>query len=497
MKKTLSLMILAGLLTASLASCVVEGNDPEVPTGSEPYYQVTTSQTPQVTLPQQNSNPKEVTYIPANEIVYIIDKNVSLKPDDEAGASITLGVTTKLTRIGTSSYWSKVEYQGAVYYIAKTALTTDDLGEETFTACTKTKYVSGGTVYVRPYASSSADLYKAMNIASDLGSRTTGDEIKVIAESKDWSKIEWTESGTTKKGFIHNSMLSDRKPSVSDTEFLNQFTANEPVTMYVSVGQTVLREKPYADDRGSEMDVLKKGTAVTVIATGTVENVLWSMVEWEVNSVKVKYYVASSSLAATTPSNATLEQMLKAYPTLVAFETEIDLYVSADSMNGRSTPTLLKEADNIVKSLFKGNKVHAVASGRIEGQDANGASTTITWCLIQDPDPEIGFYFVSYSYLTPNADGTPAPIPVSLEELIKTHGFTKLSTPITMTVKAKSKVMSAPNVSSVVGELEQGTNVSVVARGAISDGFVTNDWYIIKHENTYYFIIQGQLELPA
>jgi len=494
MKKTLSMMILAGVLATSLASCVVQGGGDPVPTGTEPYYQVTTNTPPTVTTPLPSNDPTSVVYAPVDETVYIVSKNASLKSVENTANAITLGATTELHRIGKSTSWSKVEYNGAAYYIASSLLTTDDLGEKTFTSCDKTLYVKSGSVNVRFYAS-------AEDFSEILGTRQAGDAIKVIAENGTWSKIEWTEGANTKKGFIKTSLLSDTQPSVSDTEFLKHFTLlDEPATMYVSAETANLRMKPYGDDRGTlvDPDGLPKGTAVTVIARGTVENVAWSMVEWKVGTVKEQYYIATKYLSVTAQSAATLDQMLKAYPELVAFEAAKDLYISVDQAFGRSTPTRIADengnASNAIKMLYKKNSVKAVASGRIEGQAPDGTSEFITWCLIQDS--ELGFYFVAYSNLTPNADGTPAPIPVSLDQLVANYGFTKLPAPVAMTVKEESDVMNAPDASSVATKLAQGTAVSVVARGQTGD-FVKNDWYIIEYEGTYYFIIQGQLELAA
>ena len=155
MKASVSLMSLAGVLAASLSSCVVQSGQTNVPTGTEqPYYQVTTApQTPIVTPPPVSNDPADLTYAPADETVYISAKNAGLKLAEDTTRSITLGITTELHRIGKSTSWSKVEYQGAQYYIASSLLTTDDLGEKTFTACQKTLYVNTGSVNVRLYAS--------------------------------------------------------------------------------------------------------------------------------------------------------------------------------------------------------------------------------------------------------------------------------------------------------------------------------------------------------
>ena len=168
-------------------------------------------------MPIQNNDPSSITYAPADETVYISAKNASLKSVENTSNAITLGVTTELHRIGKSTTWSKVEYQGAQYYIATSLLTADDLGEKTFTSCDKTLYVNTGSVNVRLYASADN------TFSTILGSRNSGDEVKVIAENGTWSKIEWVEKGNEKKGFIKSEFLSTTQPSASDTEFLQHF----------------------------------------------------------------------------------------------------------------------------------------------------------------------------------------------------------------------------------------------------------------------------------
>ncbi len=490
------MMILAGVLAASLSSCVVQSGQTNVPTGTEPpYYQVTTGpQTPIVTPPPVSNDPADLTYAPADETVYISAKNAGLKLAEDTTRSITLGITTELHRIGTSTSWSKVEYQGAQYYIASSLLTTDDLGEKTFTSCQKTMYVNTGSVNVRLYAS-------AENAFSTiLSNRSAGDAVSVIAENGTWSKIEWTEKGAPKRGFIKSEFLSATQPSVSDTEFLKAFTLlDEPVIMYVSDETANLREKPYADDRGTLVvpDGLPKGTEVKVVARGTVENTAWSMVEWKDGSVKRQYYIASKCLSVTLESAATLDQMLDAYQELVEFDSVKDLYISVNQAFGRSTPTRILDEDgnpsNAVKILILKDAVKAVAYGTIEGQDPEGNKEERTWCLIQDA--ELGFYFVDYTILTPNADGTPAPIPVSLDQLITNYGFTKLTNAVSMKIKANdTDIMSAPDADSVVDSLDADTVVSVVAQGSTGE-YVKNDWYIIEYNGSHYFIIQDQLSL--
>ena len=387
MKKTIGLMILAGVLTASLASCVVKTPDQQpAPTGNETFYSPSTGSSVTPIIP--TSDPSQVTYAPVDETVYITAKNAVLKLVANTAESIQLGQITELHRIGKSSSWSKVEYNGQQYYIASSLLTTDDLMEKTFVACNKTMYVNTGSLNVRQYPSAEN------SYSTILETRSQGDEVKVIGENGTWSKIEWTHEGAKKTGFLKSSFLSSTPVSGVD-DFLKYFTAlDSPVTMYVSTATANLRTKPYADARGpiapSVPDGLPKGTAVVVVAKGTVENVAWSMVEWTEGSVKKQYYIAASCLDVTAGEKATLEQVLNVYPELEQFETAQNLYICDNQAFGRSTPTRLADdkgnPTNVIKLLYKKDPVVAVAAGKIAGQTPEGVEEAITWCLIQDPD---------------------------------------------------------------------------------------------------------------
>ena len=131
MKKTLSIMILAGLLTAGLASCVVDGNntDGTLPAGTEPNYQITTGaqETDPIVIP--TNDPAQVTYTPADDTVYVAATSASIKQVADVTKSENIPQLTELHRVGTSANWCKVEYNGQQYYIASSLLTTDDLME--------------------------------------------------------------------------------------------------------------------------------------------------------------------------------------------------------------------------------------------------------------------------------------------------------------------------------------------------------------------------------
>ena len=40
-----------------------------------------------------------------------------------------------------------------------------------------------------------------------------------------------------------------------------------------------------------------------------------------------------------------------------------------------------------------------------------------------------------------------------------------------------------------------GTTLTVVAKGKVGTEFVSDDWYIVEFEGSYYFVMQSLLEL--
>ena len=490
LKRNISLMILAGVLAASLASCAVSSDDPESTKGSSenPQYTYTndggnTPETPTV-------DPEDVVYTPVNETVYVISENASFRLVSDTSQTAKFGLITEMTRTGYSSSWSKVQYEGAEYYVATSALTADDLLGKSFTSCNKTQYVNVNQVNVRKLASSNN------TISGIAGTIDLDTEVKVTAEGEDWSKVQVTIDGKTVEGFIYSEYLSDTKVNVEESEYLKYFTAlDEPVTMYVSgVSTANLRQKPYADDnRGPLVEGVGKGlpegTAVKVIAKGTVEEHDWCMVEWSVNGVPTKCYMSESCLSLTPGGQqATLDDMIKAYPGLVKYDSAMTLYTTG-SLNGRSSPSFAKDSDgkdfNIVKSLNKADAVKAVAYGMLETIDEDGSKFDMTWVLVEDE--ELGFYFVSYCYLTPNSDGTPAQIPASLDELLELYGFTE--TTLTIKTSVDINAMSTPDGSNVAKEIAEGTTLKVVAQGQTGDEFLKVKWFIVEYDDGLYFIV--------
>ncbi len=483
MKRRISLMILAGILAASLASCEVKGNgDDPLPDDKEPEYQITTT-TGDNTTPDIPSvtDPTQVTYTAVDDFVYVSVANITAKLVSDVTQTKVLPQLTELHRVGKAANWCKVEHEGQEYYVATKSLTEDDIGEKTFVACDKTLY-NMGDVNVRKYASSNNDF-------SDKLTTIKGDAIaiKVVAQSelKGWSKIEVTYDGKEYKGFMSTKYLTTNPTGEAD-DYDQHFDAlATPMNMYVSVGQVAVRERPYTD--ALEKGVLQKNTQVKVLAKGTIEGMEWCAIEYQNASYEmVNYFVATDCLSVV---GGDLDQLLEFYDELVEFDEPKTFYISVDRANVRSTPAV--RDDNSAGVLVKTNEVKAVAMGVFQQE---GGSSTMTWCLIEDGKG--GYCFISYGVLTSNSDGTPAPAVTDVNELIAKYGFTAVSGEVSKKFKVdNSGLYGEPTTTVECKKLAQGTVVKVVAEGETTTKYGTkNPWYIVEYNGYYYFVLQNVLE---
>ena len=487
MKRTLSLMILAGMLTVGLASCVVRGkgeDSGETYTGTEPIIiDTTVTTTDQTNSGVPSTDPTLVNYTAVDDVVYVASASASLKLASDVTQTKNLQQLTELHRVGKSANWCKVEYDGVEYYVQTKVITTDDVGEKTFVELeTPETLYNMGTVNIRKYASSDN------NFSTKLV--TTGEDpiaITVLAQSqlKGWSKIQATIDGEVYTGFMSTKYLTTNASGAAD-DFDQHFEVLANKTqMYVSVGQVAMRERPYTD--GMEKGVLKKNTEVTVVGKGTVEGMEWCAIEYENASYElVNYFVASDCLSVV---GGDLDQLLEFYEELVKFDAPKTFYISVDKANLRSTPAI--RDDNYAGVLVKTKEVKAVAMGTFE-QD--GGSSAMTWCLIEDGNG--GYCFVSYGVLTSNSDGTPAPAVTDVNFLIEKYNFKKVTGEVTKKFKVDdSGIFGEPTTTVECKKLAKGTEVKVIAEGETTTKYGTkNGWYIVEYNEYYYFVLQRVLE---
>ena len=484
MKRRISLMILAGVLAASLASCQVKRKgDDDLPGEKEPQFSASSEDTSTPAIPSV-TDPAQVTYTAVDDFVYVSVANITAKLVSDVTQTKVLPQLTELHRVGKSANWCKVEYEGQEYYVATKSLTDDDIGEKTFVECDKILY-NMGDVNVRKYASSNNDFSDKLTTIRNIDE--TPVVIKVVAQSevKGWSKVEVTYDGKEYKGFMSTKYLTTNSTGAAD-DFNQHFEVlTTKAQMYVSVGQVAVRERPYAD--GSEKGVLQKNTQVAVVGKGTVEGMEWCAIEYSVGvNLWANYYVAADCLSVV---GGNLEQILEFYGELEKFDEAKTFYISVDKAFTRSTPAVRE--DNSAGVLYKTNAVKAVAMGTF-AQD--GGSSSMTWCLIEDGNG--GYCFVSYSVLTSNSDGTPAPAVTDVNFLIEKYGFTKVSGEVVKKFKVdNSGIYQDPTPTSEFKKLALGTEVKVIAEGKTLTYFGTeNLWYIVEYNNNYYFVAQGALE---
>ena len=480
MKRTVSLMILAGMLTAGLASCVVKGgseNTGEVPTGTQPIYDITTDSGESTTAPAPTNDPTQVNFTAVDDVVYVASASAPLKLASDTTQTKNLTQFTELHRIGKSAGWYKVEHEEQVYYVLPKYITEDDIGEKTFVACDKTLYTTDD-LKIRPYASINDDFAEALTTVKKAT------EVKVVAQSelKGWSKVEVVYEGTTYNGFMGTKYLTTEE-SGEENDFSMLFTLlDEPVELYVSVGKVTVRERPYMD--GLYKGELTENTAVKVLAKGTVEGREWCAIEYKTASYEtMNYFVSADCLS---PVGGSVEQLLAFYDQLEKFAEPKTFYISADKVNVRRTPAVIE--GNVAETVYKTNQVKAIAMGAFAESDGS----TTTWCLVETASGKYGF--ISYKYLTSNSDGTPAPAVLDLSFLLEKYGFTA-TTETNMKFKVgDSGLYGEPTTKVDPKKLAEGTVVKVVAQGETTTVFGTkNGWYIVEYQGYYYFALQTVL----
>ncbi len=489
MKRRISLMLLAGILATSLASCVVDGGDEPLPNTKEPTYEISSSTGDITPTPTPSvTDPAQVSYTAVDDFVYVSVANITAKLVSDVTQTKVMPQLTELHRVGKAANWCKVEFEGQEYYVATKSLTEDDIGEKTFVECDKTLY-NMGDVNVRKYASSNNDFSSKLTTIKNVGGHAVA--IKVVAQSelKGWSKVEVTYDGKEYTGFMSTKYLTTNSTGKAD-DFDQHFEVlSDKMNMYVSVDQVAVRERPYAggDDAGAEKGLLKRNDKVTVVGKGTVEGMDWCAIEYQNEAYEnVNYFVAADCLSVV---GGDLDQLLDFYKELERFSEPKTFYVSADKAYTRSTPAVRN--DNSAGVLEKTNEVKAVAMGVFEQE---GGSSSMTWCLIEDGKG--GYCFISYGVLTSNADGTPAPAVTDVNELMAKYGFTAVSGEISKKFKVdNSGLYGEPTTTVECKKLEKGTIVKVVAEGETTTKYGTkNPWYIVEYNGYYYFVLQNVLE---
>ena len=472
MKKRILALLLAGLLTASLASCFNNSSNvgnKETTGGTEPEQ--TTPSVEETTAPDEPIVFKEV-----DETVYtVVDKAKLLISPDSTTGIVQVNKLTEMRRIKVNAVWSVVEYMDQEYYVASVSLTNADLLGKNFTACSpeKTMYVKSETLNIRMYASS--EQYSTV-----IDHLERNDTVTVVAEGTEWSKIKYVnEDETVSYYFVFSEYLTDTQYVDPDTvDYSSYFTPCDPFkTMYVTADSVNLRKNAHAES--TWLGTLEKGTTVTVIAIGAIEDSTWAKIrvtepgeEGDPDNI-YDAYVNAKYLSENGGTTVTLEDILAEYPDYEKLETPLIMYansvcwvrtspiVISDKLeNGEPNPDF-----NGIGNLNQKDQITIVATGA-------------EWVIIQ---LEEQFCFVHVSVLTTDPNGNP--VALSLEQLLKLHPEFSAITGIQVTANGKVNCYTEPKVGEdVAKELVEGTEVTKVA---VSD---LGNWCIIKTaDGAYYF----------
>ncbi len=469
MKKRILAILLAGLLTASAASCISREGSRKDSTGlggteDTQTSPSTTEEIPPVSLWEN-----------VNDYIYTTEATVSLRTNvSTVEGSIKITGVTKLHRVKTSSTWSQVEYNNATYYIHNDFFTTDDLLGETFTACVppETMYATSG-LNIRKYASATA------SASVSIGGYKQNDEVTVVSKGDTWYKVKFLDEDKKDAfGFVKAEFLSkDPVQGPVTTDYSKYFDNCDPKTVYVAEGSYNLRYEPHKDGTIRTTLIVDKANPVItlkVTGTGTGDYIEWVRVSYP-DDVKegdpqtyTDCYIHKSCLKENL-EDTTLEGFLSLYPDFAACE-ELTLYVLATTpLNARKTP-VFEGDDNIGVCLNPKTKVKVVARGMV--------GTTL--CYVIEYQEGV-FYFVSAKYLTPNESGEPAPL--TLTDLLAQYKTFTACTATDIYAKGKVNCYNEPKTGSTVPfALEAGNKVSMVAKS--SDGV----WCIIEtSEGKLYF----------
>ena len=471
MKKRLLALLLAGLLTASMASCISrEGsrNDSTGVGGTEG------TQKPPVTTEGSTTPPVLLIWEDADDYIYTTETSVSLRVNvSTTEGSIKVEGATKMHRVKKSSTWSQVEHEGKTYFIANDFLTTDDLLGEGFVACApaETMYATTG-VNIRKYASATA------KVSVSIGGLKQNDKVSVVAKGESWNKIMLTDDkGEISFGFVKAEFLSkDPVNGTVDKNYADYFDACGPKTMYVAEGQYNLRYEPHKDGRIRDTLTVNKENPVLTLKVngiGKGDYAEWYRVSYP-DAVKegdpqtyTDCYIHVSCLKENL-DDTTLEGVLKLYPGFTKCD-ELTLYVLATTpMNARKTP-VFEGTDNIGATLQPKEAVKVVASGMVGEQ--------LRYVIEYQ---EGVFYFVTAKYLTPNESGEAAPL--TLTELLSQYKSFTACNATTVYAIGKVNCYNTPEaVDTVPYTLTLGKEATLVAKS--SDGI----WCIVQVEDTLYF----------
>lgn len=494
MKKRIVALLLAGLMTtATLASCRVQGNT-DNPGGTEPNQNNNQTTT---TKPEDIYNPPSTTFEETDELVYAIGEISLRKEATNSSAELAkIPVETELHCTKKSTSWYLVEYNGQEGYVSKTGVTKNKfvpINE----AGSKVMYANAKTINVRLYPNTSAEI---------KGNYALNDEVTVIASNGSWYKIQYSEDKTY---YVSSDCLSEEKViDPNDTsiyeDLFTPVNGEEGVEKYVSYklengegGKVNFRQSPNL--KSTIIMSLSDGVKVTVLKTGTVEDMAWSYIAVKIESDKAgvpstyAYGYISSDCLSDTNGDMSLDEFIEYYG-FNKIDGGMMYYVLKEAkVNIRSTPNVpdkvAGEKDNLITALESGTTpesikaLNVVATGEIDGTTwfmaeytkKEGDKEIVTRCFVGG---------TALDSLTTDKNGERV---VTIQDLENKYPkLTILETPETKTAKSEAKCFGTDDPEgTVLDTIAAGAEVTVVAKETGSRA----TWYVIEtEEGKFYFV---------
>lgn len=485
-KRTITLAILAAVLSANLVACVAEKDPNKDP--NQTYTDANGNVVTQGPREDPNTDPAKLEYTNVSKTVYVKKKS-TLKPIDSKEKSITLEAPARLECFAQSTdksaEWLKVRYDGVEYYIARGRTTDDDVEADNFVSVNNeemTVCVDSTSVRKYPSAESFSDI---------LTYAKKGEKVTVVGKNveKKWYKVKYTSGSKSYEGYIKYSSLSE--------DYSKKFTvlATRKTVYVISEKTANLRYEPIPSENGQgggklvESNGVDRGTTLTAIAEGEVNGLSWYKVLYKKddNTPSVECYIAKSEVSENRPdAGYSMDELIAKYG-FTKFSEPVKAYATA---NGQSTEIFIRESPSTdVKNLGTVKELTIYAYG-------DGLDKESIWCLVVSTDGKMGFS--AYNYLTLNPDGkTMNPPKISLEYhmsfLLRNYTkFTKVQTPFSKTAKnTGASLYRDPSGKSekLVKTISKGTSVMVVAEGKGNNE--VDSYYIVEVDGAYYFALQS------
>ncbi|MBR2019678.1 MAG: SH3 domain-containing protein [Clostridia bacterium] len=489
MKKRILALLLAGLLTASLAACVSSNKRPDDDTTDSG-----TGTEPDQTREEGTTTGEDsvILWEDAEGTLYVTVNNLTLTPVDSENSSLKVSMMDELTRVKISAddKRSIVEKDGVQYYVSNASVSDQDLLGKNFTAleAEKTMHVIS-PVQIRTYASTDNSFSTPIRLLA------VGDTVQAVATGEacdmTWYKIKVVDPETEAISYYfvsaNTKYLSEDPNGSTEVDYSEHFTACEtPFVMYVRDKMNLnLRSTPDAD-ADNIIRSLTATTEVKILAMGKESYENWYQVKVadpKVAGMPQTYSIGYVNASYLDPTNGSFEQLVAHYG-FTAFNAT--MYATTDGLGVRTTPHIPGEnaTTNRIDDLMKKEQVQVVAIGDVEN---------IPWCMIEREEgtgdnKKTVYLFVSANYLTTDPNGEPM---VSLEELLTRYPeFAKEETESKVYATEKTYGFSSltntpPTVDNAKLTIESATELTLVAKGTKYD----LSMYIVQDsKGAYYFV---------